>query len=170
MLQRLITEQPVSGDPAAIWDFFSRPQNLNELTPPQLRFRIVGEPPRRMYAGLLIEYRVRVLPGVWTRWVTEIPHVREGEYFVDEQRIGPYRLWHHEHHFTPTPGGVLMTDRVTYDIGWGMLGRIAGWLWVDAQVARIFDYRATRIQTLFPGRPGTPVCPPPVEAGSLPPD
>ena len=149
MIRHLHREQFVAGDPAAIWDFFSAPQNLDALTPPSLRFRIIGPPPPRMYAGQLIEYRVGILPGVWTRWLTEITHVRDGEYFVDEQRIGPYRLWHHEHHFRPAAGGVHMTDHVTYEVGWGPLGDLLERVWVRRELATIFDFRRAQVASVF---------------------
>lgn len=150
MIRQLIREQFVPGQPELIWEFFATPRNLDTLTPPNLKFRIVGDVAPRMYAGQLIEYRIGLLPGVWTRWLTEITHVSDGEYFVDEQRIGPYRLWHHEHHFTPIAGGVRMTDRISYDVGWGPAGWLAERLWVAREVERIFDYRARRIAELFP--------------------
>jgi ligand-binding SRPBCC domain-containing protein len=103
-MPQLFHQQFIPADRAAVWTFFATPRNLDELTPPDLRFRILGDVPARMYAGQLIEYRLSPLPGVWLRWLTEIRHLREGEYFVDEQRIGPYRLWYHEHHFEPAPG------------------------------------------------------------------
>lgn len=149
MIRHLHREQFVPGEPARIWDFFSTPQNLDTLTPPRLRFRTVGAVAPRMHAGLLIEYRIGLMPGVWTRWLTEITHVREGEYFVDEQRIGPYRLWHHEHHFSPAPGGVRMTDHVTYEVGWGPAGWLAERLWVRGEVESIFDFRAAKVAELF---------------------
>jgi ligand-binding SRPBCC domain-containing protein len=150
MIRRLVREQFLPGQPELVWEFFATPRNLDTLTPPNLRFRIVGDVAPRMFAGQLIEYRIGLLPGVWTRWLTEITHMREGEYFVDEQRIGPYRLWHHEHHFAPAPGGVRMTDRVTYEVGWGPAGWLAERLWVAREVEKIFDYRAQRIAELFP--------------------
>jgi ligand-binding SRPBCC domain-containing protein len=146
-------EQFVPGDPAAIWEFFATPRNLDLLTSPHLRFRILGDVAPRMYAGQIIEYRVGILPGVWTRWLTEITHVREGEFFVDEQRAGPYRLWHHQHHFAPAPGGVRMTDHVTYDPGWGALGSLAHAVWIRRKLDAIFDFRAGRTAALFPVRP-----------------
>jgi ligand-binding SRPBCC domain-containing protein len=154
MIRHLHREQFVPGDPARIWDFFAAPQNLDALTPPNLRFRIVGEVAPRMYPGQLIEYRIGLLPGVWTRWLTEITHVREGEFFVDEQRLGPYRLWHHEHHFAPAPDrrGVTMTDRIAYDPGWGFAGGLVERLWIRGQLRRIFDFRAARIAEFFPAK------------------
>lgn len=151
MIRTLHRQQFVPGKPARIWDFFATPHNLDTITPPTLRFEILGEIAPRMYPGQMIEYRIGVLPGLTTRWLTEITHVREGEFFVDEQRIGPYRLWHHEHHFAPASGGLRMTDRITYDPGWGPLGRLADVLWIRRQLATIFDFRAHRIAELFPG-------------------
>lgn len=152
MIRHLHREQLVRGEPELVWKFFATPRNLDALTPANLRFEIVGGVAPRMYEGQLIEYRIGLLPGMWTRWVTEITHVREGEYFVDEQRFGPYRLWHHEHRFTPSPGGVRMTDHVTYAVGWGPAGWLAERLWVARQVEEIFDYRAEKIAEVFAAR------------------
>jgi len=153
MCAQLLREQFIPAAPERVWEFFATPRNLDELTPPDLRFRIVSEVPEKMYPGLLIEYRISPLAGVWLRWLTEIRHLREGSYFVDEQRLGPYRLWYHEHHFAAAPGGVRMTDRVTYEIGWGPLGWLAERLWVRRQLERIFDYRARKVAALFGGAP-----------------
>lgn len=150
-MPQLHHQQFIPADRATVWAFFATPRNLDELTPPDLRFRILGEVPARMYAGQLIEYRISPLPGVWLRWLTEIRHVREGEYFVDEQRAGPYRLWYHEHHFEPAPGGVMMTDRVTYEVGWGPAGWLAERLWVRRQLEHIFSYRRRRVAARFGG-------------------
>lgn len=149
MCAQLLREQIIAADVERVWAFFATPRNLDELTPPDLKFRILTAVPQQMYPGLLIEYRISPLAGVWLRWMTEIRHMREREYFVDEQRLGPYRLWYHEHHFEAVPGGTKMTDRVTYEIGWGPLGRLAGKLWVDRQLAGIFDYRARKVAEIF---------------------
>jgi ligand-binding SRPBCC domain-containing protein len=152
MIQRLSREQTVWGEPARVWEFFATPQNLNAITPDSLSFEIVGEVAPRMFPGQMIEYRVGVLPGVRTRWLTEITHVRAGEFFVDEQRLGPYRLWHHEHHFTPHADarGVTMRDLITYEVGWGPLGDWLHALWIRRQLATIFDFRGRKIAELFP--------------------
>lgn len=154
MIRQLYREQTLAGDLAHVWEFFASPQNLNAITPGDLTFRIVGAPPARMYAGQMIEYRIGVLPGITTRWLTEITHVRELEYFVDEQRIGPYRLWHHEHRFQPAANGrgVLMTDRVTYEVGFGPIGEVLHAAWIGRQLKAIFDYRAAKIAELFSAR------------------
>lgn len=153
VIRHLHREQFVPGDPGVIWDFFSTPRNLDLLTPPDLRFRIMGEVPDGMYAGQMIEYRIGILPGVWTRWLTEITHVTPGEYFVDEQRYGPYRLWHHEHRFRAVHGGVRMTDHVTYDVGWGWLGDALHAAWIGRQLDTIFSFRVSKVAELFPERP-----------------
>ena len=151
MCAQLIREQFIPAGPARVWEFFATPRNLNELTPPGLRFRILTAVPDRMHPGLLIEYRISPLPGLWLRWLTEIRHIREREYFVDEQRIGPYRLWYHEHVFEAVPGGTRMVDRVTYEVGWGPAGWLAEKLWVRRQLEHIFDFRARKVAEIFGG-------------------
>ncbi len=103
-----------------------------------------------MYAGQMISYRIRVAPFVRLRWLTEIVHVESGHYFVDEQRIGPYRLWHHEHHFTEQAGGTLMMDRVTYALPLGVIGDLVHAVCVRRQLQYIFDYRAAKVREQFP--------------------
>jgi ligand-binding SRPBCC domain-containing protein len=149
MCAQLLREQIIPADLDRVWRFFATPRNLDELTPPDVRFRIRSKVPEEMYPGLLIEYHISPLPLVWLRWLTEIRHVRDRAYFVDEQRAGPYRLWYHEHHFEAVPGGVRMTDRVTYDVGWGPFGWLAEKLWVRRQLEHIFDYRARKVAAVF---------------------
>lgn len=149
MLHQFQREQIIPGNPAGIWDFFATPHNLDALTPPELRFQIVSETAPRMYAGQLIDYRISIFPGVWMRWLTEIRHVHEGRSFVDEQRHGPYKFWYHEHHFEPIAGGVKMTDRVTYDVGWGWPGALVERVWVRPKLQRIFNYRAQQVTARF---------------------
>ncbi|MDI1320555.1 MAG: SRPBCC family protein [bacterium] len=149
MIRHLHREQFIRADPARVWEFFATPRNLNELTPPNLRFRIMSDLPDRMTAGQIIEYKISPLPGVWLRWVTEIREVRDGIAFVDEQRAGPYKLWSHEHRFHAEPGGVRMVDRVTYELGWGPFGWLAEKLWVRRQLEHVFDYRFRRVDELF---------------------
>lgn len=151
MIHRLMREQVVFGTATDIWTFFATPANLDLITPASLSFDIQGGVEPSMYAGQMIEYRIGLMPGVTTRWLTEITHVREGEYFVDEQRIGPYRLWHHEHRFTPISSGrgLKMTDQITYEVGWGPVGETFHALWIRGQLASIFDYRARKVAELF---------------------
>jgi len=138
---------PITLDEA--WQFFATPRNLNEVTPDDMVFEIVSDLPDSMYAGLLINYRLKPMLNIPINWCTEITHIKEKEYFVDEQRKGPYRIWHHEHHFEAVEGGVLMTDLLHYDIGKSLFGWIAGKLFVHKKVKAIFDYRYKALQTYF---------------------
>ena len=139
---------PITLDEA--WRFFSSPRNLGKIPPPHMRFSILyvsgGE---NMYAGQLIRYHVNVLPGIRVHWVTEITHVHEPHHFVDEQRFGPYAMWHHQHFFREVDGGVEMTDVVNYAIPLGILGRFANCLFVEKQVNAIFEYRSMVLQERF---------------------
>ena len=107
-MKRLKVEQflPISLEKA--WDFFSSPKNLNEITPPEMTFKILYDIPEKMYEGLMISYKVSPMLNIPLDWVTEITHIKENEFFVDEQRLGPYSIWHHEHHFKEIDGGVEM--------------------------------------------------------------
>jgi ligand-binding SRPBCC domain-containing protein len=132
------------------WDFFSRPENLAAITPAYMDFRITSEQPTpRAYPGQIITYKVKPLLGIALSWMTEITQVVEGKYFVDEQRAGPYRIWHHEHHFKATDGGVEMTDLIHYQLPLGWLGSIANALFVRRQLTTIFEYRRKKITELF---------------------
>lgn len=103
----------------------------------------------KVYAGMIITYKISPLLGIKMNWMTEITHVKEKEYFVDEQRFGPYALWHHQHHFKEVDGGVQMTDLLHYAIPYGFIGRIANRLMVKAKVKKIFNYREEAITHLF---------------------
>ena len=139
---------PISLD--AAWDFFSSPANLKEITPSNLGFQIVSKyHGEKMYPGQIIEYIVKPILGIPLYWMTEITHVEDKKYFVDEQRTGPYAIWHHEHHFTEIKGGVHMTDILTYAIPYGIIGRIANKLIVEKEVKTIFAYRDEEIKKLF---------------------
>ena len=140
-LHQLRKEQIIQLDLDGAWEFFSHPANLNEITPPELQFRIVSPDLGEMFEGQKIEYRIRLAPLVWTRWVSEIREVRERESFVDLQEVGPYKYWHHRHSFEPVEEGVRISDVVDYEIGWGFLGELAHALFVKKKLERIFDYR-----------------------------
>ncbi|RAV98623.1 SRPBCC family protein [Pseudochryseolinea flava] len=132
------------------WTFFSSPANLGAITPPRMKFHIVsisgGE---KMYAGQLIRYKIKLFPWWTLHWVTEITHVNEPHHFVDDQRFGPYALWHHQHSFSEDNGGTLMTDELHYAIPFGVIGQLANWLFVGREVSRIFDYRFETLKTYF---------------------
>lgn len=131
------------------WNYFSTPVNLAEITPPHMGFQITSEVPEKMFPGQIISYRLAPLPGIKVNWVTEITHVEEGKFFVDEQRFGPYPMWHHEHHFEEVNGGVLMTDRVSYKVPFGILGHLAQALFVKKQLKEIFEYRVSALEKTF---------------------
>jgi ligand-binding SRPBCC domain-containing protein len=149
MIHYLHREQTIPATLDKVWTYFADPHNLNELTPPNMNFEIVAGGDVHMYVGQLIEYRVEFLRGLRSLWLTEIAHVREGAYFVDEQRIGPYRFWYHEHIFEPCDGGVKMTDHVTYSVPYGLLGDIVNQVWIKNRLSKIFNYRRQKIIELF---------------------
>jgi ligand-binding SRPBCC domain-containing protein len=130
---------PISLDEA--WTFFSNPANLDEITPADLGFQITSRPAGTMYNGQIITYRVKIAPLFWVTWVTEIKCVETGGSFIDEQRFGPYKFWHHRHTFEPVPGGVLMTDEVHYALPFGFLGSIAHFGFVRRKLEWIFSSR-----------------------------
>ncbi len=144
-MSKAFTIQTVQHLPIGIdqaWEFFSNPANLQQITPSRLGFSIIsshhGE---KMYPGQIIEYNVKPVLGIPLYWMTEITHVSDKKYFIDEQRFGPYALWHHQHHFKEVANGVEMTDIVHYKLPLGILGRIAHSLFVKKQLKEIFDYR-----------------------------
>lgn len=141
-IYKLETTQLLKTDKKTLWDFISSPKNLQEITPDEMGFEILTENlAEEMYAGQIITYKVSPLLGIKLNWCTEITHVKEGEYFVDEQRFGPYAMWHHEHHIKETPEGMLMTDIIHYKLPFGFLGDIARGLFVKKKLQGIFDYR-----------------------------
>ena len=142
-----IQKMPVSLEKA--WDYFSSPVNLKEITPGYMGFDITTDlGDGKMYAGQIITYKVTPLLNIPMNWVTEITHVKDRKYFVDEQRFGPYALWHHQHWFTPIEGGVEMKDVVNYGLPFDPFGRIAIGL-VRSKLNEIFDYRVKRVEEIF---------------------
>lgn len=133
------------------WDYFSSPHNLAEITPAEMKFEVISDylADQKMYPGILIAYKVTPLFGIRLNWVTEITHVKEMEYFIDEQRFGPFSIWHHEHHFKEVSGGVLMSDILHYGVPAGFLGRIANAITVKKQVKAIFSFREKKISELI---------------------
>ncbi len=138
---------PISQKEA--WDFLSDPANLKTITPDYMGFEILSGGDRPMYAGQIIQYLVTPVAGIKTKWVTEITHVKQGEYFVDEQRFGPYSLWHHKHFIRPIDGGVEMEDIIDYKLPLGFLGRLVHPILVAPKLQEIFNYRREKLRTLF---------------------
>src|SRR4051794_36786302 len=144
------TVQKIPTDLQTAWSFFSDPGNLRSITPPEMRFKIISDAyDAEMYPGQIIEYTVRPLFGFPMYWMTEITHMQDRVFFIDEQRVGPYRLWHHQHHFRPIPGGVEMTDIIHYRNPLGFIGNMANRFFVEAQLRKIFDFRFRKIDELF---------------------
>ncbi len=148
-MHKLKQEQFLPISLEAAWDFFATPKNLNEVTPDGMVFEITSELPDKMYEGLIITYRIKPMLNIPVNWCTEITHIKEKEFFVDDQRKGPYHIWHHEHHFKAVEGGVLMTDLLHYDIGKSVFGWMAGKLFVHKKVKQIFDFRYKTLQIYF---------------------
>jgi ligand-binding SRPBCC domain-containing protein len=148
-MYQLKRQQLVKTDMGTCWEFFSSPKNLAVITPDYMRFTVLTEQPEKMYEGLMIAYTITPLLGIRMGWVTEIKYVHEHLFFVDEQRKGPYRMWHHEHHFEAVEGGILMTDIVSYMLPFGILGKFAHWLFVKKQLEGIFDHRFAVVERLF---------------------
>jgi len=136
---------------ADAWGFFSSPLNLARITPKEMNLKVTSNYTKdtKMYAGMLITYHVSPVFGIKMNWMTEITHVKEHEYFVDEQRFGPYALWHHQHHFKEVPGGVKMHDILDYAIPYSFLGQVANRVLVNREVKNIFTYRTKAIDDLF---------------------
>jgi len=132
------------------WDFFSNPANLSKITPKEMDFKVVSKDlPRHIHDGLLIDYIVRPLAGIPLKWKTQIGAVNAPHSFVDEQLKGPYAYWHHEHTFEEQDGKVLMKDKVTYAVPFGVFGRLANTLIVRKKLEQIFDYRTKIILEVF---------------------
>lgn len=150
-----VQKLPISQEVA--WNFLSDPANLKTITPDYMGFEIISGADKPMYAGQIIQYLVTPIAGIKTKWVTEITHVQEGEYFVDEQRFGPYALWHHKHFIKPVPGGVEMEDIIDYKIPFGFLGQLAHPILVKPRLQEIFDYRKKKLLDLFGEFKDTPL-------------
>lgn len=155
-LYQLHSKQSIPISPQEAWDFLSNPDNLKVITPEHMGFNILSGADRPMFAGQIIQYKVSPFPGFTTKWVTEITHVKEGEYFVDEQRFGPYALWHHKHFINSIDGGVEMEDIIDYKIPFGILGQIAHPIIVKRQLIQIFKYREEKLHDLFGKVEGRP--------------
>lgn len=138
---------PITMDEA--WNFLSDPKNLKVITPAYMGFNIQSGADRPMFAGQIIEYIVTPILGIKTKWVTEITHSVDHEYFVDEQRYGPYSLWHHKHFIKQIDGGVEMEDLLHYKLPFGLLGQMAHPLLVKPKLNEIFEYRKNKLVELF---------------------
>ena len=141
---------PVSIETA--WEFFSDPRNLPQITPDWLDLKITNRISAKMHAGMIISYRLKTLLGMPTTWITEITHVDEPEFFVDEMRSGPYRFWHHQHWFIKQNGGLEMQDIVHYALKFGWLGQMLHNMVIRSKLVDILDYRQTALNAIFESR------------------
>jgi ligand-binding SRPBCC domain-containing protein len=131
------------------WNFLSDPKNLKTITPSYMGFHILSGADRPMYPGQIIQYIVTPVLGIKTKWVTEITHVVDKKFFVDEQRFGPYALWHHKHFIKEIPGGVEMEDIIDYKVPFGILGQMVHPIIVKPKLEEIFAYRQKKLIQLF---------------------
>jgi len=138
---------PISIEEA--WQFLSNPKNLKTITPDHMSFDIISKIDRDMYPGQIIEYIVTPMLGIKTKWVTEITHIMDYKYFVDEQRIGPYAFWHHKHFIKEIDGGVEMEDIINYKVPFGILGQLIQPILVKPKLEEIFNYRTEKLERIF---------------------
>ena len=148
-MYQLIKKQIVHTDINTCWDFFSNPANLKVITPDYMGFNVKTQTPNEMYEGLIIGYSVSPLLNIPMEWVTEITHVKDKLFFVDEQRVGPYKLWHHEHHFKEVEEGVEMIDIVSYQPPFGILGKLVHPFIIKPKLEQIFAYRFQKVEAIF---------------------
>ena len=138
---------PISLEEA--WAFFSTPKNLQKITPPELDFKITSDADEPIYPGMIITYRVKPMMALSMEWVTEITQVKAPDFFIDEQRFGPYKFWHHQHRFKAVDDGVEVEDIVHYGLPLGPLGQLAHGLFVKRQLQTIFAHRTRILEDLF---------------------
>ena len=149
---KTVQKIPISLEKA--WAFFSNPANLQAITPENMGFKVISKHHGdKMYAGQIIEYKVRPVLNIPIYWMTEITQIKDNEYFIDEQRYGPYSFWHHQHHFKTIEGGVEMTDIVHYKMPLWIFGKFANTLFVKKQLKKIFDYRFNKVEEMFGNKP-----------------
>ena len=132
-----------------LWDFISVPQNLNQITPPEMSFETIGTNPAKLHAGLLLEYRVNIPLLGRTTWLTEIKYLEEGFSFMDEQRVGPYKLWLHTHTLRDVKSGTEMTDEIRYLVPFGIFGKFANLVFVRRSIKKVFEYRKRKLVDLY---------------------
>lgn len=150
-IHKIYKQQFVNTDLQTLWDFIATPKNLDKITPDDMKFTILTKNlPDKMYPGMMIHYKVSPFKGVNMFWLTEITQVKEKGYFVDEQRLGPYTIWHHEHILEEKDGGVLMTDIVHYKVPGGFLGDILNAIFIQNKLKKIFEFRFKKMEELFP--------------------
>lgn len=150
-INTLTSEQILPLSLAQAWDFFTVPTNLDKITPKEMEFKITNNPPPKTYKGQIITYKIGALPLIKSNWITEITHLEDLKFFVDEQRFGPFSMWHHEHHFEEVSEcKVKMTDIVSFKLPFGIFGEIVAGFFVRNKVKFIFKKRFTILEKTFP--------------------
>jgi ligand-binding SRPBCC domain-containing protein len=149
-LYQLKVKQLLSISLDEAWSFFSDPRNLSKLTPPWLNLKITSDLSDEMYEGMIISYKVHPILGIPFNWVTEITSLKEKNFFIDEQRFGPYKFWHHQHHFKETSNGIEMQDIVSYALLFDPISRPLNKLLVGNKIKKIFEFREDVLSKLFP--------------------
>lgn len=145
----LQTSQEIDISLEEAWDFFSSSHNLSKITPKEMGFIITSPEGKKIHPGQIISYKVQILPGIRSNWVTEITHVQDKKFFVDEQRFGPYAMWHHEHHFEEHNGKVMMHDKISYKLPFSSITNLFHGIVIKPQLKKIFDYRRKVLQEIF---------------------
>ena len=150
MIFQLKREQLLKSDINTVWDFVSSPSNLSKITPSYMLFEITSDNKNeKMYPGMIISYKVAPILNIKMNWVTEIKYVVTNKFFIDEQRVGPYSIWHHQHFFEDTKEGVIMRDIITYKPLFGILGVLANYIIINKKLKNIFDYRFKVMEQKF---------------------
>ena len=146
---QFVRKQVIKTDMETAWDFMRSPANLNKITPPDMTFTILSDLPDVMFEGQIIRYKIKIPFIGEQNWVSELKHIKDKHSFVDDQRIGPYKLWYHYHQIEECQGGVEFTDHITYSIPYGLFGEFAHCIYVKNQLKNIFDYREKTTPTLL---------------------
>ena len=150
MFHQIRKEQFLKANIDDVWKFISSPENLKLITPKYMNFIITSKNiVKKMYPGMIISYTVSPIFKFNLNWVAEITHMEENKFFVDEQRIGPYKMWHHQHIFMQHKNGVLMTDIVSYQLPLGFIGRIINAMFIKQRLDSIFNYRFRELEKIF---------------------
>ena len=150
MYYQLHKEQKLNAKISDVWNFAVSPKNLQRITPNKMGFEITSKnSEEKIYPGMIITYKVSPILNIKMNWVTEITQVKENKFFIDEQRLGPYKMWHHQHIFIDNYDHVLMKDIVTYIPPFGLLGDIANQLFIKRQLNEIFNYRFVEMNKIF---------------------
>ena len=146
----LETKQIIDRPIEEIWSFFTNPKNLNQLTPSDMNFKILSGSSDDFYEGKIISYSINPFKFYNIKWVTEITKIKKNDFFIDEQRFGPYKMWHHEHHFIKNNDNTTtIHDKVIYKLPYGIIGKINHKLFIKKRLLEIFNFRKKTMKQLY---------------------